>query len=967
MIVRSKAYRRFVAAWLDAIMICVSVAVAAFFLFHRIGSVPPLFPWSDESEIAADAVQTLALGPQLVYPDQLAGGSLAVYLETVFIAVFGRSLLGLRILNALLNISLVAMTYILARRMFASQGKLFSQLVAGLTCLWLASSTWLLAMGRMATPNWPLMPLMTVICVYLLWRALETRQGRYFASSGLVLGLSFYGYVPGLFVPVMLATFLAVEWLVSRVARRPSLLKIHAQRVGWLVLAMALAALPLLLYFLFNPEPLLQRPAQIVTVNQAFSFQRLFVSLGEIIVNFGLSLYRSSAGQTDASVLDPLTGLLFIAGVVAALTRLRQRAQLFLLIWWGTLILPAALSSASAGFELMRRSVGAEPVTFMFPALGLVTIGQWVRSRYPRFISIAGPALATLLVAFSALMSYEYYFWDWATGTDIPQLFAQHPVCFVEWLKAEATPDMVYIFPIRPGVSPTTRPELFTVRYLYDGQAPVAYPVVDDTTLPAILTDVSAGKSVVRLLLPERGDIDPKGYVDFLLRQHARELESESRSGYTIKTYRLKSSSEKFEAGGSVVTTRVDFGGIMRLVDYTASSAALAAGERIWLTMHWTKLLDTAQDYSVGLALVNEDGYAIAQADKLLLSDTLNQGTSHWKISESAADYYVLDIPAYAPPGDYALDVVVYAPNGERLMPSGGHVDLSLRLAEIRVTPSVLPVDPAGLAIEKPVDKPVTPALRLAGMDLSQTVVQPGNRVDLTLMWQAIDAPQQDYELIVGLTGEDGPVYATGPQPLVSASYPTNQWRRGEVLQGHYTLLPPPNLESGDYILAIRLVDQATGKPVSDQVLQPLTVKARPHSFAAPSMSHPVEVNFGDLIGLIGYDQPTVSADGQVRVRVYWQALAEMSESYKVFAHVTDSSGSVVAQSDFIPGNGAAPTTSWVAGEIISDTIRASLPEAAGGGTYHLVVGLYSGTSGARLPLDSGEDSWTLSEITKPK
>jgi hypothetical protein len=103
-----------------------------------------------------------------------------------------------------------------------------------------------------------------------------------------------------------------------------------------------------------------------------------------------------------------------------------------------------------------------------------------------------------------------------------------------------------------------------------------------------------------------------------------------------------------------------------------------------------------------------------------------------------------------------------------------------------------------------------------------------------------------------------------------------------------------------------------------------------------------------------------------VTVQVYWQALAEMSESYKVFAHVVDSTGTIVGQSDFIPRGGAAPTTSWISGEVISDTIRVQFPETASAQAYQLIIGLYSSTTGARLPVarDGGrEDSLVLSEI----
>lgn len=970
-------YWKLIASHLDPILVSISVAVAIFFLFHKIGIFPPLYPWTDESAIAADAVETLVDGPQLVYPAQLAGGSLAVYIEAAFMALFGRGLLGLRVLHALINVSLVALTYAITRRMFASQGKLFSQLVAGLASLWLASSLWLLAMGRIVFLNFALVAPMAVSCFYLLWRGLETGRQWYFISSGFILGLSFYGYVPGTFLPVTLVVFLVAEWLISKLDKRHSLLEMYwKQLVGMAVTAMVIV-LPLLFYFVANPQILLHRPVQVVTQSESFSTsQGIFQNLLNTLASFGLFPRRLVREQAHLSVFDavtdlvfdPLTASFFLIGIVAAIARLKRPPQLFALIWWATLLLPAALSSASVGWKLLHRAVGSEPVTFIFPALGLATVSRWLWGHRPRLIAMVAPPIAAAVLVFAGVYSYRFYFVDWANRPEISGMFAEKAVHFTDWLEAEATSDTVYIFPARFGTSPTARPELFTIRYLYDGQASTAYLPFDETRLAETLNALCSGKSIVKFVLPNRIDLDPKGYLDFLLEEHAVRTNSESRYGYTIKTYWLSSDTERFSNPGPTIAANVEFGQAMRLVDYAASHSSLPAGETLRLTLRWTKLVDRGQDYSVGLSLVDANGYVRAQVDKPLLSDRSHQTTSHWEVGEATGDYYVLPIPAHAPPDNYTIQVIVYTTAGERLPPTNGQADLSSPLTEIQVTPAALPVDRAPLSISNPVDIPVTTDLRVIGLEVSHpTMARPGERLRVSLIWQAASAPKQDYGLTIGLIGEDGLVYVMAPQPLVSASYPTTEWRPGEILQAHYSLLLPPNLSSGDYTLGMRLSDLGTGKAVSEHVLQPLAVEARPHSFSIPSPAHQLNVDFGTFIRLIGYDRPIISQPpGEVTVHIYWQALAEMTESYKVFAHLVDATDTIVAQSDFIPGGGAAPTTSWVKGEMITDTIRIQLPEAVSGGTYHLVIGLYGSTSGARLPLAGdarGEDSLILSEV----
>lgn len=974
---RVAKYWKLVVSHLDLILVSIAIAVAVFFLFYKIGAVPPPYPWTDESAIAADAVETLLNGPKLIYPAQLAGGPLAVYLEAVFMALFGRSLLALRVLSALLSVGLVAVTYALTRTMFANQGKLFSQVMAGLTSLWLASSVWFLSMGRVAIPNFLLVAPMTVGCLYLLWRGLETNQLWYFILSGLILSLFLYGYVPGFFLPIALVVFFVAEWLMSKLDGRSSLFEMHWRQLAGLAVTATILALPILIYFVNNPEIFLYRPLFVLKTSQSLGGQQVVQNLVTTLASFGLSPRWFLPGQTNwldfdpltEVIFDPLTAVLFLIGMLVAIARLKQPVYLFLLVWWATMTLPAALSSASVGWKLMHRAVGAESVTFVLAALGLVTLGQWLRSHWPRFISVTGPLVAMAILIFAGISSYRFYFVDWPNRPETLHLFNENPVRFAEWLTAHANPDTIYVFPTRPGASPTTRPELFTVRYLYSGQATLSTVTPDEASLPETLTALCAGKSTVMLMFPNRIEVDPKGYLDFLLGQHAVHTNSQSRFRYTVKTYRLNSDSERFSTPGPVVAAKIEFDETIQLADYaTNGHSDLPAGATLWVTIHWAKLRDTGLDHSVGLSLVDANGYDIAKVDKPLLSDGLHQTTSHWAVGEVAADYYSLPIPAHTPPGSYMLQAVVYTSTGRRLAPANGQIDLTSPLTKITVMPAALPIDSTSLSATTPVDIPVTNDLRVIGLDVSHPeVAHPGDKLRISLVWQAANVPRQNYGLLIGLIGNDGLVYVNAPQPLVSASYPTTDWRRGETLQANYTLSLPPHLSSGEYTLALRLLDLATDEVISDQILQPLAVEARLHEFSVPAPSHLLNLGFGTAIRLIGYDQPIISqVPGEVTVQVYWQALGEMSESYKVFAHLVDPTGAIVGQSDFIPGDEVAPTTSWVAGEIITDTIRIQFPRAVPKGTYQLVIGLYSSKSGVRLPIARGagtENAFSLSEI----
>ena len=93
-----------------------------------------------------------------------------------------------------------------------------------------------------------------------------------------------------------------------------------------------------------------------------------------------------------------------------------------------------------------------------------------------------------------------------------------------------------------------------------------------------------------------------------------------------------------------------------------------------------------------------------------------------------------------------------------------------------------------------------------------------------------------------------------------------------------------------------------------------------------------------------------------------------MNQRYKVFLHLLDPDGRLVAQRDSEPSGGLAPTTSWSTSETIIDNHGLLLPSDLPPGDYTLIMGLYNIADPAeRLPLQfNGEerDSWAIGSIS---
>ncbi len=104
----------------------------------------------------------------------------------------------------------------------------------------------------------------------------------------------------------------------------------------------------------------------------------------------------------------------------------------------------------------------------------------------------------------------------------------------------------------------------------------------------------------------------------------------------------------------------------------------------------------------------------------------------------------------------------------------------------------------------------------------------------------------------------------------------------------------------------------------------------------------------GDVIRLKGFALSR-GRDSQkdLQLTLYWEALRSLEQDYRVFVHVYNRNGEVVAQADHAPAYGLQPTFAWRPGEVVID--RIAIPSTSGlkEGDFTLAVGLYDGQSPA--------------------
>jgi hypothetical protein len=122
-------------------------------------------------------------------------------------------------------------------------------------------------------------------------------------------------------------------------------------------------------------------------------------------------------------------------------------------------------------------------------------------------------------------------------------------------------------------------------------------------------------------------------------------------------------------------------------------------------------------------------------------------------------------------------------------------------------------------------------------------------------------------------------------------------------------------------------------------------------------------VDFGGHIQLLGYDLPRaeVPSGGTLPLTLYWRATAPVPNNYQVFVHLVQPAAHLWGQSDNLnPGD--FPTTRWPLDKYVWDDHELAVLPGTPPGDYQLAVGLYTLSSGVRVPV-SGAGGTFLGDI----
>jgi hypothetical protein len=132
-------------------------------------------------------------------------------------------------------------------------------------------------------------------------------------------------------------------------------------------------------------------------------------------------------------------------------------------------------------------------------------------------------------------------------------------------------------------------------------------------------------------------------------------------------------------------------------------------------------------------------------------------------------------------------------------------------------------------------------------------------------------------------------------------------------------------------------------------------IYAVPSDLGKVEMQQTLEgVRLGEAIALRGYsiEPPELSGGDILRLTLFWEALRVPQGRYKVFVHLVDAQGAILAQYDGEPRHGLSQTTAWTPESgVFPDRYGVLIPRGTKSGEYELRVGMYDISGAPRLPI----------------
>jgi hypothetical protein len=408
------------------------------------------------------------------------------YLGALSQMLLGDNYLAIRLPSAFLGVLLVAGVIRWVRREF----DIWVALISGAL---LAVSWWPIIFSRIGLR--PILEPVLLVGAAWFWQRRPW-------LAGLILGLTTYSYTAARVVLIIPLLFLIYQYLFRK--RLGTKKSDYRASVTVLVIAL-LVYLPLAITLWADPS-LQERLGQLRGPLDALQRGDFRPIIDSILSTLGVFWFTGdplwSYGIPNRSLFDPLTGLIFAAGGLIAVWRMGKNAVYgFVLIWLLITLIPSAVAPDAPS---LIRLIGAMPVVYVLPAIGLVALGKVAGSRWPvasgrRLWVFIG--LAALVLLLSLGRTIRGGFGEWVSAEEVRQKYQSVWLDISRHWQEEPGENLVvadgWYEPVKADSLRRDYGHEVAARWVQQGRA-IVFPAGDD-----------ADQATARFYVPEFAPVSP--------------------------------------------------------------------------------------------------------------------------------------------------------------------------------------------------------------------------------------------------------------------------------------------------------------------------------------------------------------------------------------------------------------------------------------------------------------------------
>ncbi|MBK8984550.1 MAG: glycosyltransferase family 39 protein [Chloroflexi bacterium] len=608
---------------------------------YQLTAVPPGLT-HDEANHGREALGILDGVYLFYFPLNYGSEPLYSYTVALSMALFGKGLLALRLVNVIFGVAAIAVAALWASRAFDRQTAL---LAAALT----AVSFWPLATSREALRA-GMLPFFMATAVWFFWQIItappENGRQRWLAAAGFGVSVAFtlHIYLAARVAWLMFPAFLLYLALVQR----PTFRRVWQPVLVGLILA-GLLATPMFIYLRLHPEALtrldmLDAPLQAL---RSGHLRPVFANVSSALLAFiwpGYGDQFLAYNIPGRPVFEAVTAVFFLIGLLVCLLNWRKPAYALLLIWFGVGILPSLITGATAN---TTRNLAALPAVYLLPAVGFMGLGGWLMGRRGQRIRplLNGAALLWLFIA--GWISSRDYFSRWANSPDVRSAYQVNLVAALSYLAEQDLAPPIVMSTVYPGpahdssIALVLRPHAADDLHWVDARRALLWP----------------GGGGGYALIPSSTPPDP-AFSSFLQPVDTQTLRpNDLDPSFTL--YRLSPNPVDVKA-----TAVANFGDAVRLLEGKWLDDVVMAGETAVFQTTWQVIDPTrigpvvpptfTPDTVFFTQVLTTEGTVLAQQDILAAPSWA------WQLGDILVQIHTITVPPQTTPGPYRTIVGIY-------------------------------------------------------------------------------------------------------------------------------------------------------------------------------------------------------------------------------------------------------------------------------------------------------------------